>query len=406
MSRRNRLNGEGTITRRKDGRWEAAAYVPTSAGTFKRKRHYGRTRAEAHAKLVRMLEQAHRGIPVADKAWTVGDYLTYWIEHVVAPRRRPKTLLAYESAVRLYLVPLLGGKRLERLAPRDVQAMLARLRDLCLCCARQLDVRRPEAEQCCSRDRCCGRHLSARMVQLVHAVLRNALQSAVREELVSRNVAKLVQVEGPSYARGKGLDTVAARELLATVRGDRLYALYLLAVTLGLRKGELLGLRWDVVDLDRGELAVTRSLQRINGELVSAEPKTRHSRRTIPLPSFVRDALRARCEQQRQERAECGGEWMDSGHVFTTAVGSPVDPRNLNRHWYALQKRTGLEGYRFHDLRHSFVSLLLDLGVAPHIVREIAGHSDLQVTLGIYAHASPEEKRKALTQLSDLFGTG
>jgi len=403
MGRRNRLNGEGTITLRKDGRWEAAAYVPTSAGTLKRKRQYARTRADAHAKLVRMLEQANRGIPVAEKSWTVGAYLTYWIEHVVTPRRRPKTLLAYESAVRLYLVPLLGSKRLERLAPRDVLGMLARLRELCLCCARKLDARRPEEVQCCSRGRCCGRRLSARMIQLVHAVLRNALQNAVREELVSRNVAKLVQVEGPSYARGKGLDPASARELLATVKDDRLYALYLLALTLGLRKGELLGLRWDAVDLEKGELAVTRSLQRINGELVSAPPKTRHSCRTIPLPPFAVDALRARREQQRREHLDCGDEWLDSGYVFTTAVGSPVDPRNLNRHWYALQKRTGLEGYRFHDLRHSFVSLLLDLGVAPHIVREIAGHSDLQVTLGVYAHASAEEKRKALTQLSRLF---
>ncbi|GAA2459183.1 site-specific integrase [Streptomyces macrosporus] len=403
MSRRSRLNGEGTITLRKDGRWEAAAYVPTSAGTLKRKRQYARTRADAHAKLVRMLEQANRGIPVADKSWTVGAYLTYWIEHVVTPRRRPKTLLAYESAVRLYLVPLLGSKRLERLAPRDVLGMLARLRELCLCCARKLDARRPEEVQCCSRGRCCGRRLSTRMIQLVHAVLRNALQNAVREELVSRNVAKLVQVEGPSYARGKGIDPASARELLATVKDDRLYALYLMALTLGLRKGELLGLRWDAVDLEKGELAVTRSLQRINGELVSAPPKTRHSCRTIPLPPFVVDALQARREQQRREHLNCGDDWLDSGYVFTTAVGSPVDPRNLNRHWYALQKRTGLEGYRFHDLRHSFVSLLLDLGVAPHIVREIAGHSDLQVTLGVYAHASAEEKRKALTRLGKLF---
>ncbi|MFD8386483.1 tyrosine-type recombinase/integrase [Streptomyces sp. NPDC059679] len=403
MGRRSRLNGEGTITHRKDGRWEAAAYVPTSAGTLKRKRQYGRTRAEAHAKLVQMLEQANRGIPVADKSWTVGAYLAYWIEHVVTPRRRPKTVLAYESAVRLYLVPLVGTKRLERLAPRDVLALLGRLRELCLCCARKLDARRPEEVQCCSRDRCCGRRLSARMVQLVHAVLRNALQNAVREELVARNVAKLVQVEGPTYARGQGLEPVAARGLLATVKEDRLYALYLLALTLGLRKGELLGLRWDAVDLEKGELSVTRSLQRIKGELVSAQPKTRYSCRTIPLPPFVLDALRDRREQQHEEHASCGDEWLNTGYVFTTAVGSPMDPRNLNRHWYATRKRTGLDGYRFHDLRHSFVSLLLDLGAAPHIVREIAGHSDLQVTLGVYAHASAEEKRKALTQLSELF---
>ncbi|MGW0168817.1 tyrosine-type recombinase/integrase [Streptomyces sp. NPDC003343] len=403
MGRRSRLNGEGTITLRKDGRWEAAAYVPTSAGTLKRKRQYGRTRAEAHAKLVKMLEQANRGIPVADRSWTVGAYLTYWIEHVVTPRRRPKTVLAYESAVRLYLLPLIGNKRLEQLTPKDVLAMLGRLRQLCLCCARKLDARRPAEEQCCSRGKCCDRRLSVRMVQLVHAVLRNALQNAVREELVSRNVSKLVQVEGPNYARGKGLEPAVARGLLVTLKSDRLYALYLLALTLGLRKGELLGLQWDALDLEKGELVVRRSLQRIKGELVSAAPKTRYSLRTIPLPPFVVDALRDRRQQQAEERDACGAEWLESGHVFTTAVGSPIDPRNLNRHWYGTRKRVGLDEYRFHDLRQSFVSLLLDLGVAPHIVREIAGHSDLQVTLGVYAHASTEEKRKALTQLSKLF---
>jgi integrase len=252
----------------------------------------------------------------------------YWIEHVATPRRRPKTVLAYESAMRLYLVPLIGSKRLEQLAPKDVLALLGRLRKICLCCARKLDVRRPEEDQCCSRGKCCDRRLSVRMVQLVHAVLRNALQNAVREELVSRNVAKLVQVEGPDYARGKGLEPTVARDLLVTLKRDRLYALYLMALSLGLRKGELLGLQWDAVDLDKWELTVQRSLQRIKDELVSAAPKTRYSLRTIPLPPFVVDALRDRQKEQQEERDACGSEWLDAGYVFTTAVGSPIDPRN------------------------------------------------------------------------------
>lgn len=164
------------------------------------------------------------------------------------------------------------------------------------------------------------------MVQLVHAVLRNALQNAVREELVARNVAKLVQVEGPTYARGQGLEPAAARGLLATVKDDRLYALYLLALTLGLRKGELLGLRWDAVDLEKGELSVTRSLQRINGELVSAQPKTRYSCRTIPLPPFVLEALRERRKQQQVEQDFCGDEWLDTGTSSPPPSARPWTP--------------------------------------------------------------------------------
>ncbi|WP_019707159.1 site-specific integrase [Streptomyces xinghaiensis] len=188
------------------------------------------------------------------------------------------------------------------------------------------------------------------------------------------------------------------------LRKDRLYALYVLVLALGLRKGELLGLTWDAVDLDAGEPSVTQTLQRVKGELSVARPKTRYSERTIPLPPFAVDALLQRRKEQQDEREFCGSEWLDSGFVFTTSVGSPLDPRNLNRHWYATRRRAGLDGYRFHDLRHSFVSLLLDMQAPPHVVREIAGHSDLQVTLGVYAHASTAEKRRALEKLGTVLG--
>ncbi|HSA49784.1 MAG TPA: site-specific integrase, partial [Yinghuangia sp.] len=217
---------------------------------------------------------------------------------------------------------------------------------------------------------------------------------------VPRNVAKLVQVESPTYARGKGLTPDQARGLLSLLSDDRLRVLYLLAVTLGMRKGELLGLKWDAVDFTKGTLTVRLALQRIKGELVLAAPKTATSVRVIPLPTFVLDALKERRQQQEEEYKECGPEWLDSGYVFTTAVGSPVDPRNLLRHWYALRKRAGLLDFRFHDLRHTCASLLLDLGAPPHVVREILGHAGIEVTMGVYAHASDSEKRKAIEGLT------
>ncbi len=245
------------------------------------------------------------------------------------------------------------------------------------------------------------RPVSPRTVQMVHAVLRNAVEHGVREELVPRNVVKLVRVPAPHYEVGTGLSLAQARRLLAAVEGDRLRAVYVLALSTGLRRGELLGLRWADVDVDGAELHVRQAMQRVAGELRFTAPKTRHSRRTVPLPALALDALREHRARQAAERLAAGPDWQDSGLVFTTAHGTPIEPRNLNRHWYSLRDRAGLPGVRLHDLRHTCVTLLLDAGVPPHIVQAIAGHSGIQVTMTIYAHAAQEEQRKALRGLGE-----
>jgi hypothetical protein len=238
---RKRANGEGTIYQRKDGRYEGAAFVPTTAGTVKRVRVYGRTHDDVRRQLTRLLEQADQGIPVAAENWTVARYLAYWLEHVVKPERKPRTYQGYEGVVRLYLIPELGNKRLAKLAARDVRVLITRLRAQCLCCKHGIDAARNEP-RCCARHGadCCGSRLSIRMVQSVHAVLRNALESAVREEVIPRNVAKLVRISAPKYTVNRGLSVAQARQVLRTARGERLYALYVLALCLGLRRGELL----------------------------------------------------------------------------------------------------------------------------------------------------------------------
>ncbi|MEU9890689.1 site-specific integrase [Sphaerisporangium sp. NPDC051011] len=236
------------------------------------------------------------------------------------------------------------------------------------------------------------------MVQLIHAVLRNALQNAVREEIIPRNVAQLVTVQAPQYEAGKGLTRTQVKDLLVTVKKDRLHAVYALAL-LGLRKGEILALPWSAVNLEAGTLRVEQTLQRVAVELRINVPKTRRSKRVVPLPDFCITALEERRKIQSEEKAEAGSDWRDTGLIFTTSSGLPIDPRNLLRHFYAVWKRAGLETYRFHDIRHTAVSLLLDLGVPPHVVREIVGHSAIEVTMDVYAHASLEEKTKALKRL-------
>lgn len=226
-----RANGEGSVYQRSDGRYAASAYVPTRSGP-KRRTVYGRTREEAAGKLADLLAQARRGVPVAEKGWTVERYLAYWMTEVVEQERRPATIAAYRTLVERYIVPRIGRKRLDALGPQDVRKLLNSCRDATV----QVGTAEP-------------RPVSARTVQMVHAVLRNAIEHAVREELVPRNVVKLVKVPAPHYEVGAGLSLAQARRLLAVVKDDRLRAVYVLALSTGLRRGELLGLRWADVDL-------------------------------------------------------------------------------------------------------------------------------------------------------------
>jgi integrase len=400
--RRKRANGEGTIYQRKDGRYEGAAFVPTTAGTFKRVRLYGHTREDVRRQLTKLLEQADQGIPVAAENWTVGKYLMYWLEHVVLPERRPRTYQGYESVVRLYVIPELGNKRLAKLTVRDVRVFITRIRAQCLCCKHGVDAAR-DVPKCCARrgGRCCESRLSVRMVQSIHAVLRNALESAAREEVVPRNVAKLVRVTAPKYTVNRGLSLTQARRVLRAAKTGRLYALYVLALCLGLRRGELLGLRWEDIDLDAGTLEVVQTLQRVGGALRFVRPKTEDSARTIPLPPLCIDALREHRRQQFTERADAWPKWQENGLVFPTQIGTPMEPDNLRRSWGRIRVAAGLTGTRFHDMRHTCVSLLLHLGVAPDMVRDIVGHSDIEVTITIYAHTALDEKRQALAKLGD-----
>jgi integrase len=243
------------------------------------------------------------------------------------------------------------------------------------------------------------------MVQFIHAVLRNALQQAMREEKIMRNVAKLVQVGAPDYEVGRGLSVLEARRVLMAAAEEDFHALYVLALYLGLRRAELLGLRWSdtVLDPDPGQLPlleVRQTLQRVNGTLQFVPPKTRTSRRTIPLPAVCVEALRQHAKRQADRAIEIGNNWQDHCLVFPSRLGTPMEPDNLRRSWERIKKVAAVE-LRFHDLRHSCVTLLLDLGVPPHVVREIAGHSDLEVTMTVYAHVSLEEKYRALTRLDE-----
>jgi integrase len=396
-----RRNGEGSIYQRKsDGLWVGAAYVLTTASVYKRKVVYGDSWEEARAKLTQLIARSEQGIPVPDRSARVRAYLEYWLAAYVA-ELRPTTARGYESVVRLHLIPGLGSKQLDKLTAQDVRLFLAAVREKCLCCTNRLDQHRRPANQCCSAGRCCQRHPSTRQVQYIHAVLRNALAQAVREELIPRNVATLVRVPAPRYRVGKGLTVDQVRVLLRAAEGHRLYPLYLVAATIGLRRGELLGIRWQDLDLDAGTLRTEKTVQRVAGELRLQDTKTEESDSVLPLPEVTWVTLLDHQAAQERERTRAGEAWRDHGLVFPSEVGTPMEPRNLSRHFDALRKRAGMPNVRLHDLRHTVVTLLLELGVPPHLVQAIARHADVDITMKIYAHSNLDAMREAVKRLDD-----
>ena len=248
-----------------------------------------------------------------------------------------------------------------------------------------------------------GAGAGPRVIQHVHATLRVALEHAVREELLPRNVAKLVQVAQPPREEREPLTVEEAQTLLKAARHDRLHALYMATLLLGMRRSEALALRWSDVDTDEGVLTVRRTVHRVAGEgLVHLPTKTRKSTRTVPLPPAVTAALKQHRERQAVE-ADAGG-WSDRELVFATPRGTAIDPRNFTRMFGELCDRAGVRRLRLHDLRHTCVTLLMQLGVPPRVVMEIVGHSTLDMTMRVYGHVSLDAQRSALGQLGDLLG--
>ncbi|WP_228976396.1 site-specific integrase [Streptomyces sp. DH12] len=392
-----RANGEGTIYQRKDGRWESAGYVLAADGTRIRVRVYGSTRRGAADKLAEKIADSNRGLPVATADSTVGDYLTYWLNSVAIHRLRENTHTRYASCVRLHLIPGLGTKKIARLTTKDVRTFLDRLRTTCQCCAQGLDA---VQKRCCSVGECCQKRLSALTVTYVHSVLKSALEHAVREDELPRDVARNVKTTTHQPRRFRPLTAAEARQFLDAARADRLHAPYEPALRTGLRKGELLGLRWEDLDLTTGTASIRRSLQRTRTGGLTHLP-TRAGRpsavsRSRPNASTPSRSTGTAGKGARDRRA--GLE--NNGLVFTMPTGRPLDPANLTRRFRSFLHRAGLRRIRFHDLRHSTATLLLEQGVELVVIKELLGHAHIGVTATVYAHVRLRLQRHAIDILS------
>ena len=401
MTRKVRADGEGSIFPRGSG-YAAYVWVTTPTGTRRRKYVYGKDRATVHDKWIRLQEQARRG-PVVTKQPNLSQYLNYWLDEVVKPGLKPKTASTYKLHARLYLIPLLGDKRLDKLDVQSVRGFFNKLATMCQCCTQGKDAARPEKlRRCCARGECCHQALSKRTIHDVRAVLRSALSNAVIEERISRNPAALVKLPAVKRRKVKPWSVEEARTFLVSAReaGDPFYAAYVLILVLGLRRGEALGLSWKDVDLDAGELTPVHGLQRINGVLLLGEVKTEDSESLLPLPDICLTALELRKAAQHEDRLALDARWPDDERlVFTTRTGSPIDPRNFARSFDRRCRHAGVRRIRVHDTRHTCASLLAALDVHPRVAMQILRHSKIDTTMEIYTHVPSKVTRQALKQL-------
>jgi integrase len=330
---------------------------------------------EAQRELNRLLAEMQAGAYVEPSRLTLAQYLDRWLADYAKTNVSDKTYEGYEEFVRVHLKPALGRHPLAKLRPVDIQAYYS------------------EKLQNGRRDGKGG--LSARTVLHHHRVLREALQQAVKWQLLVRNPADAVEPPRPEGKEMPVLDEAGTATLLQAARGTRLYLPVLLAVTTGMRRGEILGLRWQDVDLKAATLAVRQSLQRTKAGTALKQPKTQKSRRLIALPSVTVDALARHRGEQAEQKRSLGPGYQDRGLVAAAEDGTPFFPNAFSHAFADLVARAGVERVRFHDLRHSHATQLLLHGVHPKIVSERLGHATIGITLDTYSHVLPGMQEEA-----------
>ncbi len=369
-----RGHGEGSVYRRKDGRWTASMTLEDHS----RKYFYGETRKEAYEKLQKALHEQKQGTLLVGPQQTMKDYLEYWLEEVHKSKLRIGTYRSYRGVLNCHLIPGLGHIRLQKLTPQHVQSLYSK----------------KHTEE----------GLSPGRIRVIHIVLHKALNHAVRVNLVARNVCDQVELPREERHEGLALTPEQAQQLLQKVREHRLDALLTLALTTGMRIGEILSLRWQDVDLKAGFLQVRRTVGYYGKRgFVVGEPKTESSRRTIVLPDFLVEKLKLHRTSQLEMRLQAGLSWVDNDLVFCNKRGGFFPPPTIAYQFNKVLKDVGFSHMRFHDLRHSAATLLLSMGVSLKVVQEILGHSTISTTADIYSHTLLSMQREAMNKMDDLF---
>ncbi|MCG5220291.1 site-specific integrase [Streptosporangium sp. KLBMP 9127] len=382
----------------------------------KRKPVSSKNRKKAQEKWRELQRQVEEGKPITSgRGVTVERYLKEWIDvtlkqRVTAGRMAESTRISYSDHVRLHITPHLGGEQLTKLTPGQLREWLMELQ------------KKPSARQ---KKPVEGEEpppialLSDRTVNYCHAILRAALTTARKDELVTRNVAELVEPPSGKSSRGTALTAAEADLLFAAAVDDRWGVLWMTVLGLGLRRGEALSLRWDDLDLDAGVVKVGPSLQRIRGELdeetgrrrgrlAVVKSKTEGSDATLAIPAALVKVLKQHRKDQAAERL-AAKFWADPGLVFATSVGTAIEPRNANRAWNTLCDRVGIsrpngQRVRIHDLRHTAATWLHGQGVDMKTIQGALRHTRLATTSEVYTHLSVEVQRRAAKSMNKALG--
>lgn len=372
--RTHRSPGEGHVYEVRPGRYRAEAQFTRADGTTARIRVYGRTTREARDKLTDKRRELRLGATTPAATITLAAYLTDWLEARRATVR-PSTWRTHEMYVRVYLIPALGRRRLVELTARDVAAALATF-------AR---VGRPGGN-----DRRPPRPVSAVTVNHVRSTLRAALTDAQEAGLVIRNVAAAADPHHVDHRPITYLTTRDLNRLLEATAEQEFGPLYALAATTGLRRGELLGLRWSDIT-EAGVLTVRQAMGRTRDGWGAGDVKSARSRRTIPLPTRARQALETQRTRQRFAERAAGAAWHNpTGLVFTDSLGGAILPEYVSHRFARDVRAAGVPRVRLHDLRHSAATTLLAAGVPLAVISDWLGHSNVSITAAAYAAVVPE----------------
>jgi integrase len=375
MARGRRGNGEGTITQRKNGTYEAKITVEGG----KRKSIYGKTRKEVQEKLKIALREQQQGTLVTAQQQKLEQFLSDWLENTQKHSVRPRTYERYEEIVRLHIIPVLGRYYLHKLTPQHVQAFYTKK---------------------------INEGLSAATVASFHNMLHKALDTAVKWNLIARNVCDLVSPPRAKRFEIQPLTLEQVQKLLGVAQGHYMEALFKLALVTGMRRGELMGLKWQDINFATSTLQVRRILTRVPSKMegkgyVESEPKTQKSRRSLIVAPFALEALEQHRIRQLEAKVKVGRLWQEHDYVFCTSVGTHLNPtRDMLDQLKALLKKAELPEIRFHDLRHSAATLLLSQGVHPKVVQEILGHSNISMTMDVYSHVLPSMQQDAINKLN------
>jgi integrase len=378
--KKKRGNGQGTVAPRRNKAGKIIGFVGAFFGPDG-KRHWvsAKTKTECWRKLNMAMADADRGTLPGPANLTVGQYLTSWLADSVKGTVSRATYDGYKRDVYYHIIPELGRRKLKELTPGDIRRLYRKMAD---------------------------NELKDRSIEYVHTTLRKSLKAAIVDRLINYNPTDGVRpIKTPTGAakESKALAPYQVKVLLEEAAESRFEALYVVAIYTGLRRGELLGLKWTDAELDKGTLRVQRSLD-VDGTFKT--PKNQAARRTLKLTPRALDALKAHKVRQNAERLQAGTRWQDHNLVFPNTIGKPMNAGNFyRREFQPLLKRAGLanEGFTIHSLRHTFATTLADRGVHPSTPQKMLGHSDIRMTLSIYTHATDGMQDAATDALEDAF---